>query len=651
MGNWAKSPVKLLGRDEALSAAEAGLARGGGIMLVGSAGVGKTALARVLLDGLDDHPGTRVLRLTAHASSPEIPFGAFAPLVPDIDGGQGDTREPFFLLQTIRRAVTELAGGLELMIAVDDAHRLDGASATLLFQLVSTGAAKAVVSARVGEEFAPALQSLWKDGLLERIDLQPLGRDDSVELTELMLGGPADEELGEALWDTSRGNPLYVRELIVAGRDAGNIVEERGVWRLTGTLTIGPRLQELLDERLSALDEPLRDSMEVIAFAEPVPLKAALQVVPDSHLDGLQRRGLVAVETSADEVHARASHPLYGELVRARLSETRTNELRRQMADAFEQAGRLQTDLLRVASWRLLSGSTAHAGLLLDAALLAAAGFDWPLAARLAEASVGAGGGIPAKIALADSLGHLGRPSEALVVLGDYTGETGEERARVAVLRASALFWGLGDWSSANRVLEDTEQSIDDPSERTWVSATRAGLLNFIGRPDVAASVSRPLLDTPHLSVKARLAAGYALSTSLAWGGLCDQALRVVDALRPDARGDPSNAPGANWSLIVKTSAYRIAGRVQDTEDVARAEYALAVQTHNTEAKGISIGALGWVALVRGQLDLAVLRYREAMAIYESTSAREMSVSRRHLLCQLVEALAISGDALGAGAA
>jgi DNA-binding CsgD family transcriptional regulator len=649
VGNWALGPVKLLGRDDALAAAEAGLARGGGVMLVGSPGVGKTALMRAVLGGLREERHVRVLWLMAHASGPDIPFGAFAPHVPEVVGVPGARPEPFFLLQTIRRAVIESAGSRDLTLAVDDAHCLDSASATLLFQLISTGSAKALIAARAGEALASPLRSLWKEGLVERIDLGPLDRDETLELAQNLLGGPADGELSEALWATSGGNPLYLSELILSGTDAGRIAEERGVWCLVGGLTIGPRLQELLDERLSALEEDLRDSLEVIAFADPVPSQALERVVPEQHLESLQRNGLVVIDAAAGERCVRMSHPLYGELIRGRLPDVRADELRRLLADAFEHSGRLQGDFLRVASWRLDSGETKDHDFLLEAALMASGRFDWSLAARFARAAVDSGGGTASRIALADALAHLGRPDEALNVLGNCAGESDEERARLAVLRASAMFWGLGDWSGANRTLEDTEHALEDTSEKTWVAGVRAGMLNFIGRPDVAAAASRPLLDVPHLSSKARLAAGYALSTALAWGGLTDQALRVLDAFRPSGSGGVSAAPlGIDWPLLVRTSAYRTAGRVRDTEELARDEYALALQMHNNEAKAVATGALAWVALVRGQLPLAVLRCREAIAANDSTAAGDATVGRRLLLCLLVEALALSGDSLGA---
>ena len=78
------------------------------------------------------------------------------------------------------------------MLAVDDAHRLDEASATLVFQLVSTGSASVVAATRAGSPMPGGMRDLWKEGLIERIDLQPLDHDDTIELAQVFLDGEVD---------------------------------------------------------------------------------------------------------------------------------------------------------------------------------------------------------------------------------------------------------------------------------------------------------------------------------------------------------------------------------------------------------------------------------------------------------------------------
>ena len=204
-----------------------GLHHSSGVLLVGAPGVGKTALARALLvdmrAGAPDEVDAQWL--IAAATGPGIPFAAFGPLVHSVGGRPGPAAAPdrrpddaagsFDLLQAVRRAVLDRAGDRHLILVVDDAHRLDEASATLVFQLVATGEAAAVVTSRAGARMPDGIRALWKEGWVERIDVQPLDREQTALLARQCLAGHLDGDLSEALWQTSRGNPLYLRELLI----------------------------------------------------------------------------------------------------------------------------------------------------------------------------------------------------------------------------------------------------------------------------------------------------------------------------------------------------------------------------------------------------------------------------------------------------
>ena len=61
-----------------------------------------------------------------------------------------------------------------------------------------------------------AIVSLWKDGPLDRIELQALSEAEVVELVQAALGGHVDGSTLHRLWRASQGNPLYLRELALA---------------------------------------------------------------------------------------------------------------------------------------------------------------------------------------------------------------------------------------------------------------------------------------------------------------------------------------------------------------------------------------------------------------------------------------------------
>jgi DNA-binding CsgD family transcriptional regulator/tetratricopeptide (TPR) repeat protein len=639
----------LVGRDIERAAAQGGLRRGGGVLLAGAAGVGKTALARALLEEIEGRPDHDVQWLVATAAGPSIPFGAFAPLVPDVGGNTGGDHDAFDLLQSLRRAVITRAEGKQLVLMVDDGHRLDEASATLVFQLVSTGHAAAVVTVRSGASMPDGMRALWKEGLVERIDLQPLGRDHTVQLAGQLLGGQLDGDLGEALWQTSEGNPLYLRELVWAGRTAGRVVSERGLWRLLGQLTVGPRLMELVQERLTRVNRSEMATLEVVAFADPVPLSVLTRLAPTSYVTSLQRQGLLTVQLAQGEEHVRCAHPVYGEAIRAALPSTRVLDLRTDLAAAFESAGRLGTDLLRIVTWRLDAGCDEDPDLLLAASHRAAERQDWKLSGRLAEAALTASKETAAAFALADALNHQGRHEEALAALGSWEGDGDEEMARVAVLRAYILYWGLGRLDAADETLAQAEARIGDPSNRTWVAAIRAGMLTFRGRPTLAAAHIRPLLDDDRLSPKAVVAGRTALALGLAWSGRALEAVEVAEScLEPRLLAADDAPVSVRWNVLARLSAYRMAGCLAEMEALASSEYEQALQLHNAQAQGVTAGALGWAALARGRLLSAISHFRESIAVLDG--ADWTGVRSQHLT-GLTETLALAGDPDGAAAA
>ncbi|HET6875468.1 MAG TPA: AAA family ATPase, partial [Acidimicrobiales bacterium] len=313
------SDAPLVGRDAEIRRARRALDDQRGVLISGPSGTGRTALLRRVAAQLAGEADFEVLELEATASDPPIPFSAFAPAAPDVGTSGARRSDPLYLLQTFRAAVLGRAGDKRLVLAIDDAHLLDTHSAALVHQLVSTGEASLLATV---ESFSPApegIHSLWLEELVDRIDLLPLDHGASLDMISGWLGstevrareaGPAiggtamngrqslGGDLAEAVWRLSEGNPMYIRELLGAGFRAGSIARRDGVWSLHGRLSIDGRLAELIHARTVGLRPAERKALQLVAFAEPVPLTVLLKLTSVDSVSTLEERGLVCVESA-----------------------------------------------------------------------------------------------------------------------------------------------------------------------------------------------------------------------------------------------------------------------------------------------------------------------------------------------------------------
>ena len=397
------------GREAELGLVSAALSSGSadGVVIAGPAGVGKTRLTAEAAE-LARAQGCAVEWARASRSARTIPLGAFAALLPGAGGRSG-----LELLASARQALAERAAGRRLVLCVDDGQLLDDASAALVHQLVAAAEAFAVVSVRRDEPVPDALRALWKDDLCTLLELAELPRGEVESLLGAALGGPVDGRSVNALWELTRGNALFLRELVRHGIDHGLLAQDGGLWRWRGEVESGTRLAELVDLRIEDADEGERRVLELVAVAAPLEV-GLLEPAELEALDALERRELVERRTDGRRRFADVAHPLHGEAVRAQLTPTRLEVIHTRLADALEALGaRRSGDLLRIAVWRLEAGASGDAGLFARAADRAMSAPDPLLAERLARAAVQSGGGFGPKLTLGRALAGTGRASEA----------------------------------------------------------------------------------------------------------------------------------------------------------------------------------------------------------------------------------------------
>ena len=290
---------------------------GGSVVVVGDAGLGKSALVRHV--AADRRGELLVIELAGVEVESRLAFAGLATLVGRSPATLDvmDPRLAEVLGGAIGRAdvtptgldvnlatlafVTALAAGRPTLVVVDDAHWLDQASLSVLTfvaRRLADDPAVILLACRPTPDLAPYLQGI------PVIDLEPLALGHSVDLLARL---DVDPLVAAECWRCTGGNPLALLELGRALRPG----QRSGAEPLAAATDAARPLHDLFAGRLAALGDAARHALVIAALdatSSPDALAAALL---HAHLDAdLLRSPELAGFVASTDRQVTWHHPL-----------------------------------------------------------------------------------------------------------------------------------------------------------------------------------------------------------------------------------------------------------------------------------------------------------------------------------------------------
>ncbi|MFE0529686.1 LuxR C-terminal-related transcriptional regulator [Micromonospora parva] len=596
-----------------------------GIALIGPEGVGKSRLQTEAAHRADP-ARHHVIRAVTTVATANVPFGALAEHLPS-----GLLRSPFTgdALRVAAEALLKPAGKRRLTLVVDDAPLLDEASAALAVQLARRGELFLLAAVRPDRRLPRPIADLWTDGLAEWIEVGPLSRDDVHQILGEALSGQVEGALVQRFWEATAGNALLVRELLTAQLEANRLVTEDGMWMLRGPFAIPSWLTGLIDERLAAVSPECRSAMELLAVTEPIGPNVLGEMVSADVLEAAEAHGLITIERSGGQDLARLTYPIYGDVLRAVTPRLRARRWLGQCASLMEASSHDPVDLARTVRWQLACGQRPSPENTAVAARAARSALDFELAGQLAQRELAAGRGTAVIEPLGYGLLFAGRPAEAesaLSGLGQL--DCDFDRARVAMVRAFNLYFGLDRQGPAEALLAAAVDDAVDPVARRRLVARQALLRALSDAPKDALEFAAGAPDEPEAQVAAGLA--------MVFSGRPHEGLDLLAGEWPDEApwlavlADLGTVHGMLWTAQFAAA-----------EERARTSYERALANRWQFATLVSCLLRGLVARMRGQLRDQASWCREGISIAREQRSNNMLAV---LLGLLAHSYALTGE-------
>ncbi|HSR82547.1 MAG TPA: AAA family ATPase, partial [Streptosporangiaceae bacterium] len=273
----------LFGRDSELSAmtdllTNAGGGRGGSLLVVGEAGLGKSALLTVAARQAGEL-GLSVVRATGARREARLPFAGLHQLVQPLRRGMNrlpsplrtalesvfgrsgvSNTEPFLVALATLELLANAAGSRPVVVLADDVHWLDAASREVL-SFVSRRVAVEPIAVVLAAREDTECEAVMDD--LPQVRLKPLDTSAATALLDATWPGLRAETRGLVL-AAAAGNPLALEELPAVGERDPCILAASPTWQLPLT----ERLERSFTARLPELGDACRTVLLAVASSD-----------------------------------------------------------------------------------------------------------------------------------------------------------------------------------------------------------------------------------------------------------------------------------------------------------------------------------------------------------------------------------------------
>ena len=317
-------------------------------------GVGKSSVTDAVTERLAGE--LNLLRIHASSALSAVPFGVLTPYTGDLTAEESVS--PVAVLRSMWSFFEKIRAGNQapVLLAVDDAHHLDEASAGVLADLISAGWATVLAAASPRPGLPQPLDQLWYDGLAERVDLRPLNREQIEEVLDHILDGTIPAATVDAVWNASGGNPRILDALLHDAAEAGILAKRNGIWILLGPLPAdGPRLANVVAKDHLRRSPEEQEALKLIALAGPVGRKVIEDISGAALVRSLLDQQMV-VEMPGVPASLSIWNALFGRAIRHTISVSRSLQLFEKVKAHQDPALLRGEGLLRWVEWALECG-------------------------------------------------------------------------------------------------------------------------------------------------------------------------------------------------------------------------------------------------------------------------------------------------------